>query len=139
MIDRNTGGGGMLSTMTPRTDRTDRPSAVQGDTRPPPIDYAATAALTAAIAIPLAIAVFRPKFIPRLGAFIVKTVRQRAAFVICLGAAIVAADYLVFADLLRENSYFSSAHKASWIALAGVAVSLLGIYHWIGGSPNNKK
>ncbi len=67
----------------------------------------------------------------RAGANLMETVRKRAAAVICVGIMIVAADRLVIGDLVRRDHFWRDMHEDGWIALVGVAIALIGLYHWI--------
>lgn len=67
----------------------------------------------------------------RFSGDIMQYIRQRAALVICVGAGIVAADWLVLGQLTRHDDFWHDLHRDHWIAMTGVAISLVGIFHWI--------
>lgn len=80
---------------------------------------------------------FNPGALKTLGGTIMQQFRQRAALAICLGIALVFADWRAFATF-TDDPYWQQAHKAGWIALFGAATALIGIYHWITGPPDPK-
>lgn len=107
---------------------------------PPPMSTATSFAWSAAGLALLAAIAFRERLAPtalRAWRRTLQTIRQRAALVICLGAALVLADRYVF-DGFEFDQYFTGLHNAGWIALFGGIVSLIGIYHWIAGPPDPK-
>jgi hypothetical protein len=67
---------------------------------------------------------------------IMHTIRHRAAFVICLGAAWIAADWLIF-NQLNAPDYLDDLHDDHWFSFFGFCAMLVGIYHWIAGPPPN--
>jgi len=108
----------------------------------------ATIALAETFAVSAAIAIFllfysklrrrhpstRREDTSSIGAWIMHTLRHRAALVICLGAAWIAADWLIF-NQLNAPGYLDDLHDDHWFSFFGFCAMLLGIYHWITGPP----
>ena len=141
-------GGGVLSIMTPREDeeqlRKPQTATMQDNAREPgfwgrPIDtwqqwllfYGAAALILGGI---WWLAHLERNQYIRLWRVLMQTIRHRSALVICLGAALIFADWRIF-DQLQADYYWRGAHKAGWIAFFGACTMLIGIYHWITGPP----
>ena len=71
------------------------------------------------------------------GRSIMQLLRKRAAAAICLGLALIFADWRVF-DTVQTDLYWNAAHEAGWLALTGALIALIGLYHWIAGPPQDK-
>lgn len=66
-----------------------------------------------------------------VGREIVDFAKRRAALVICIGILLLAVDWLILGDLTRGYDFWEELHADHWIALTAVAITLIGVYHWI--------
>lgn len=133
-------GNGVIGTMQRRLDSdqvlSNGPATTIGIAPPPePIDWPASLGLLVGGVTVLAWFTLRGRSaILYIGKIIMRTIRHRAALVICLGAILVFADWRIF-DQMQADYYWRGAHKAGWIAFFGACTILIGIYHWITGPP----
>ena len=58
--------------------------------------------------------------------------RQRAALIICVGAAIFAFSTLVLEPHWLPAGLLRDAVRYGWLAMYGAALTLIGVYYWIG-------
>jgi hypothetical protein len=72
-----------------------------------------------------------------MGKIIMQTFRQRAALVICAGAALCLVDYIIFPGAYG-GTYEASLHQSHYAFLLGGLTILVGVYHWIAGPPQDK-
>lgn len=77
---------------------------------------------------------FKPGAFARWRALAMQTLRQRAAFVICAGLAVILLDYAL-APQIGCDAYLLSLHKSRLPVLFGGLIALLGTYHWIVNAP----
>lgn len=116
----------------------------QADTRPPDRHTQDLPLLGALIAIML-IAAASPKWWPQIKAQLPRLLRlarskarKHAPLILCLGVALVAADWLLFDNLIPKRTLLHDGHRNGAISFAGVSVALIGFYHWITGPPGDK-
>lgn len=99
---------------------------------PQPRDSATDAAIVLAVAV-TALAFYQRKPLMR-------TVRERAALVICGGLAVMALSIFVAAD----HNFWEGASRLEkfldrgWVTMFGASLTLVGLYHWIAGPPDHK-
>lgn len=70
-----------------------------------------------------------------LGALFMRTIRQRAALVICVGLGLLAADWFIGGDIFSTRHYWYDAHRAGYLSLIATVMALIGVYHWISNPP----
>ncbi|PTR07889.1 MULTISPECIES: hypothetical protein [unclassified Novosphingobium] len=71
----------------------------------------------------------------RLFEVVMRTIKQRAALIICAGAALCLLDYTLFPGGYCGD-YLPELHDTHMPFLLGSFAILVGVYHWIAGPPN---